>query len=182
MILIRDGILGLGNGNDVYLGNQPPWSEAETAAASHSQLEPAAALRPMRSSCSALLSAPIVNASSTPSDSANLSASSCRFRKSPSPKIFIPINPLPAAFISRNTLVTVVGSASMCEPIGLIRAKSTSTHCDLAAAHSASMLWQEQPCARIVPFSFAADRTSITPLYRAVQSPSVRQCIKQTSR
>ncbi len=69
----------------------------------------------------------------------------------------------------------------MWAPIGLMRARSTSTHGDLAAARSASIEWQETPCARMTPFSFASDNTSITPLKRSVQSPSVRQCIRQTS-
>ena len=99
----------------------------------------------MRSACSVLLSAPIVNASSTPSDRAYLMASSWRVRRSPWPRIFIPIMPLPEAFICRSTPTTVSGSASMCEPMGLIRTRSTSTQGDFAAARRASMLWQEQP-------------------------------------
>src|SRR5271166_1386066 len=48
------------------------------------------------------------------------------------------------------TLTTVSGSASMCEPMGLTRTRSTSTHGDFAAARSASMVWHEQPCARMM--------------------------------
>ena len=69
----------------------------------------------------------------------------------------------------------------MCEPMGLMRARSISTHGDLAAARSASMLWQEQPCARMTPFCLASESTSITPLKRSVQSASVTQCIRPVS-
>jgi hypothetical protein len=41
----------------------------------------------------------------------------------------------------------------MCDPMGFVRTRSTSTHGDFAAARSASMLWHEHPCARMIPFS-----------------------------
>src|SRR5664279_535356 len=139
------------------------------------QLAYAAATRWIKLSCSLLLSAPMVNASSRFSDSAYLIASLCLLRRSPCPRIFIPISPLPDDFISRITLTTGAGSSSICEPMGLMRTRSTSTHGDLAAARSASMVWHEQPCARMMPLSFASDNTSIVPLKRSVQSPSVMQ-------
>src|SRR6516162_5315850 len=72
-----------------------------------------------------------------------------------------PDDSFPAARISRITPATVAGSASICDPIGLIRTKSTSTHSDFAAARKASSEWQEQPCARIMPFSFASESASM---------------------
>ena len=52
--------------------------------------------------------------------------------------------------------------ASMNAPTGLTRARSTSTHGDLAAARRASMEWQEQPWARMMPFCLASESTSMT--------------------
>ena len=46
----------------------------------------------------------------------------------PSPRIFMPMTPFRAVFISRSTSITVEGSASITTPAGLTRAKSTSTH------------------------------------------------------
>ena len=42
--------------------------------------------------------------------------------RSPCPRIFMPITPFPACFISPRTPMTVAGSASMCAWIGLMRA------------------------------------------------------------
>jgi len=74
----------------------------------------------------------------------------------------MPSRALPEAFISRRTEVTVSGSASIMAPMGLMRARSTSTHGDLAAARRASMEWQEQPWARMIFFCLASSRTSMT--------------------
>src|SRR5262245_23573601 len=105
----------------------------------------AAAMRRVKSFCSAMDSAPMVKASTTLRPSAYRRASSWRLRRAPWPRTFIPRTALPAAFISRRTLTTVSGSESMCAPTGLTRARSTSTQGDLAAARKASMEWQEQP-------------------------------------
>src|SRR6266850_5589624 len=104
-----------------------------------------AAIRRIKSSCSDWDSAPMVKASRRLSPRAKWRASSWRWRSSPCPRIFMPIMPLPAARISRMTLTTVSGVASMYAPTGLIRTRSTSTQGDLAAARRASMLWHEQP-------------------------------------
>src|SRR5271157_3253147 len=106
----------------------------------------AAVTRWIKLSCSLLLSAPMVKASSKSSDSAYLMASLCLLRRSPCPRIFIPTSPLPDDFICLITLITVSGSASMCEPTRLMRTRSTSTHGDFAAARRASIVWHEQPC------------------------------------
>jgi hypothetical protein len=71
----------------------------------------------------------------------------------------MPTIPLPSARICLMTLRTVEGSASMCEPMGLRRTRSTSTHGEAAAARRASMEWQETPCARMTPFSLASEST-----------------------
>src|SRR5215475_15268441 len=55
----------------------------------------AAARRWIKSFCSAIDSAPIVNASSSPRPSANFNASSCRLRSAPWPRIFMPQCPSP---------------------------------------------------------------------------------------
>ena len=79
----------------------------------------AAEMRRIKSSCSCLFSAPMVNASSNPSDSAYLMPSSWRSRSAPWPRIFIPTTAFPADFISFSTLTTVAGSASMCGADGI---------------------------------------------------------------
>jgi hypothetical protein len=48
-------------------------------------------------------------------------------------------------------------------PMGLMRARSISTHGDFAAARRASIEWQEQPWARMIPFCFASESTSMAP-------------------
>ena len=48
----------------------------------------------------------------------------------------MPTTALPAAFIFAKTPTTVWGSASMCEPMGLMRAKSTSTQAIRGGAQS----------------------------------------------
>ena len=79
------------------------------------------------------------------------------------------MTPLPAAFICLSRLITVVGSASIRMPSGLMRARSMSTHGVRAASCSADSVWHETPCARMTPLSLAADRTSIAPAHSVVQ-------------
>src|SRR5882762_6080071 len=121
------------------------WRDAEHDGAAADQENYAAAMRRIRSSCSDWDSAPMVKASRRLSERAKRRASSWRWRSSPCPRIFMPTMPLPTARISRRTARTVLGSASMYAPTGLMRTRSTSTQGDLAAARSASMLWHEQP-------------------------------------
>src|SRR6266481_5288033 len=122
------------------------WRDAEhDDGAAADQENYAAAMRRIKSSCSDWDSAPMVKASRRLSERAKQRASSWRWRSSPWPRIFMPTMPLPTARISRSTARTVSGWASIYAPTGLIRTRSTSTQGDLAAARSASMLWQLQP-------------------------------------
>ena len=147
----------------------------------------AAAILRRRSSCSALLSAPIVKASRTPSDNAYFRASSWRSLMSPCPKIFMPMTAFPAAFAHGGGRRPPLWSLDIfCALARLLISNYLKLCRELnrklcRIGEGISMEWHEQPCARIMPFCLASDSTSITPLYRSVQSPSVRQCIRQMS-
>ena len=83
--------------------------------------------------------------------------------RSPWPRIFMPTMAFSLGAHLLDDFDYGVGVGIHVRAMGLRRTRSTSTHGEAAAALSAPMLWQETPCARMTPFCFASERTSMTP-------------------
>jgi len=161
------------------------WQRPERRAACRTAAQArtlAAGMRVSRSWNSRGFSAPIVKQSSTSWASAYCRASSIRPRSRPSPRIFMPITPLPFSFIRRRTDTMVSGEPSITTPAGLRRARSTSTQSLSAAVFMAPRSWHETPWARMIPFCFASASTAMAPAFCCGQSALSMQCRSTMSR
>jgi phospholipase/lecithinase/hemolysin len=119
---------------------------------------------------------PIVIASKSSDSWANFMHASRSPASRPSPKIFMPMIALPFARAWRKTGSTSSGLPSIDAPLGLIRARITSTHGEAAAVFSAVSVWQETPTTPIRCFCLASLSTSRYGSRSWSQVGDVQQC------